>query len=466
MALPVINWAAIEPQGDPRYQGLMDAVRRGIETGYMPANQQADLQKKQLANRSTQMQNQYYPQVTEANIANTQANTGLTNTTAQYYPEDVRSSIALRMAQAKRENKMGDLPFGGFQPSGIAGDMWGLEMVKQQFGENSPQYAAAVQQYNLDLEKTKSQTAYQNVLAGTLPTRMLTPQGRGIVEQSNLQSGAMPTGQPWNQMPYFSGGVGGMGSNSISQAMNVPGNPNQPPQPGIPSQAGMQSPQSGVNGIQPQQLPAPAQELSALYGAKREKDATDLDARKRMRFAENIEKSFQLIDPDALTSYSGAKGQAQLAYEQGLDSAGFNTSEKFKKYQASLIPAITAAAQVRQFLGESIQPSMREELLSLTNPSTWNSSPATAKLKLQQFMKLMENEAQTYSDAVPGNPVAKARAESVRKLTISPEDAKKLENAGIAKRVDPADLTEDNLVATAKKHGISVEEVKKRLGVK
>ena len=59
-------------------------------------------------------------------------------------------------AEAKKQEAMAKLPFGGQQLSGAAGQIMGLEMVKGLYGENSPQYKQAKETYDLE-EKVQNQ---------------------------------------------------------------------------------------------------------------------------------------------------------------------------------------------------------------------------------------------------------------------------------------------------------------------
>src|ERR1700753_793230 len=105
----------------------------------------------------------------------------------------------LYKAQAEREQKMAELPFGGANVPGAPGQIVGLEMIKGLYGEGSPQYLQALQAFNLDQQSDKSRINYQDKLAETLPIRYTTPEGRQIIEQSNVNQGYSPAGTPQGQ---------------------------------------------------------------------------------------------------------------------------------------------------------------------------------------------------------------------------------------------------------------------------
>jgi hypothetical protein len=131
--------------GDPMSQGLMDAIQRGMQMGYMPKQMNAD--------------------------------------------------IALKQAEAQRAQQQANLPFGGATLPGASGQILALESVKQMFGEDSPQYKQAVSAFNLGQQSDQSRINYQNALTGTLPIRALTSTGKGFIEETNVAGGKLPTGQ-------------------------------------------------------------------------------------------------------------------------------------------------------------------------------------------------------------------------------------------------------------------------------
>lgn len=383
MPLPVINYAALQPSGDPFQSGLAEAIQNGFKMRYMPDMMKEELRKQQLANALAQIQADYAPQMTQAELeykqqmpANLMAQTGLTNEQAKYFGPSAMSVIGLQGAQTKLANQQASLPFGGHFLPGIGGEIQGLEAVRMMYGEDSPQYKAAQEQFKLNQDSTRSRIGYQNVLAQTMPTRSLTSPGKSIVEQANVGAGLMPTGAQWGapgqmQQPQMPG-AGNM-SNAISQALNQ----NQQ----IP------------------QAPGSSQELADQYALFRQKSVSDVDTRKRNLFATNIEKTLNNINVDDLTQYAGVKGGLEMKKQQGLAAVG-KQSPAYDKFQNSLTAADFLASQVRQFYGESIQPEMRQKLEALTNPGTWTNNPKLAAQLFNQTKNILGQEMQTYRDAL------------------------------------------------------------------
>lgn len=354
----------------------------------------------------------------------------------RYLPEHLRLQNQLLGAHAKKENAMANLPFGGAHLAGVAGQIAGLETIKQMYGEESPQYNSAKQLFDLGMQNTQSRISYQNALTGSMPNRYLTPTGKSLVEEFNVGSGNSPTGNGWGNKPSAPT-VLPLNAKQISAlqgALSQGGDENvEEADPNIPGQPG---------------------ELADEYKLLRQKNTTDQDTRKRNLFASNIEKSLNNLDPSALTQYSGIPGHGKLLLDKLM--AGFgNPSKNYQDYANSSMAADTAAKQIRQFLGESIQPAMSEKLEQLTNPSAWFYSPDQAKNLVGTTRKLLENEMGTYRDALRSTDIYQGKGISQQNNPQTNSSSKNNQN-----------YSNEDLEHTAKLRGISVEEVKRKLGIK
>jgi hypothetical protein len=340
-----------------------------------------------------------------------------------YMPRNLQAQLQLRQAQAQKESAQAKLPFGGASLPGIAGQLLGLESIKQMYGEQSPQYQTAKRGFDLQQQSTQSRIGYQDALTGTMPIRYLTPTGKGIIEQANVGQGNAPTGLPWDQQinPPRNEPLP-LSPEQIERLKQFNGqySPQQAPLQAPPQiQQGQEMPQQNQQmqpngqGLQMQgsQLPAnplsPAssKELSDQYSLKRQKDTTDSATRARNLYATNIEKTLNNIDVDDLTRYSGLKGGLTYLKEKSNDALGKPVSPQYQKFKEALNASEFLASQARQFYGESIQPSMREKLEQLTNPSSWTSSPDTAKKVFKNTVKILGQEMKTYRDAMEGRDV-------------------------------------------------------------
>lgn len=138
------------------------------------------------------------------------------------------------------------------------------------------------------------------------------------------------------------------------------------------------------------------QQVSALQA---QKGTTDPVARQKNLFAANIEKTLGMVNPQDLTQYAGISGQGELTGQKLL--AGLNKeSPAYDNYLKSSQAADLLAHQVRQFYGDSIQPSMMENLQKLTDPSEWSNNPKLATQLFNQTKTILQNEMGTYRQAM------------------------------------------------------------------
>lgn len=247
-------------------------------------------------------------------------------------------------AETKKLQAQANLPFGGANVPGPAGQIVGLEMIKQMYGEGSPQYKQASDAFNLGQEGVRSRVDYQNILSGTAPKRFSTPLGKSIQEYEDVKAGYMPgTRTPLTdeQQEFYKG----------------------------------------------------------KYGLSVNKSTTDADTRKRNLYGRNVDVTLSKIDPQALTQYSGLAGAAKLLKERSAAQTG-KASPEYKAYENSLTNAKLLAKQVRQFYGDSITPGVQEGLKQLTNPSTWLKSPEIAKQNYNSFVNTLKAEQKTYQQAM------------------------------------------------------------------
>lgn len=129
------------------------------------------------------------------------------------------------------------------------------------------------------------------------------------------------------------------------------------------------------------------------------KKTTDPQARAKLLYAANIDKTLAQIDPDALTQYAGFAGSLEKLAQEGL--APFSKESKnYDNYQSNVSLTKLLAKQVRQFYGDSIRPTVAKGLKELSNPATWKDNPKLAKKKYNTFVNLLRRETQTYRSAM------------------------------------------------------------------
>ncbi len=124
------------------------------------------------------------------------------------------------------------------------------------------------------------------------------------------------------------------------------------------------------------------------------KDTTDPKTREKLINASNMNITLDSINPKNLTQYSGAANNTDKVLDSIIEAAGAG-SPAYEAYQRELIKATAAAKQMRQYLGDSIQPSAQERLDHLANPEAWNVSPKLAEENFNFMKDLFKRETQT-----------------------------------------------------------------------
>lgn len=237
-----------------------------------------------------------------------------------------------------------NLPFGGQIPPGVAGQIVGLEMLKNRYGENSPQYKQAKMMQDLNQESSQARINYQNILSNTAPKRFSTPFGKTVQELKDVEKG------------------------------NFPGTENN-----------IENPQE-------------KEELENQYKLQMLKSTSDPKTRESIIASTNIDKTLDQLDPIALTSYSGVKGGLELLFDKGKESSG-NPSEKYLAYTNAVTLSKQLAKQIRAFYHDSVTPGVQAGIDQLVNPSAWSKDPKTALSNFNKFVKTLKTEQQTFLDA-------------------------------------------------------------------
>lgn len=249
---------------------------------------------------------------------------------------------ALKQAQIDQVKAQAQQPFGGRIPPGAVGQAIWLGMVKQRYGEDSPEFQQASQALQSQQESAQILNEYRKGLLESMGKRFASPTGKLQMELEAAQQGA------------------------------APGGPTLSPED-----------QAKVNQLQ-----------LAI-----QKKVSDPQARQRNLFASNIEKTLDLIDPEHLTQYAGIPGEIKKRQEEAKAPFG-KESEDYRNYQKSLTAANTLATQVRQFYGDSINPAMVRRLEVLTNPASWRNNPKIARQNFDQIKEILKRETKTYREAL------------------------------------------------------------------
>lgn len=260
-------------------------------------------------------------------------------------PQMNAADLAYKMAQAKKAETESNAPFGGQNLTGEAQRALGLELLKQQYGEDSEVYKNAKGLMEQEKENSKILNDQRKALTSTTDKRVSTPLAKLHQERDEILQGYMP------------------GSN-------------------------------GTIELTPEQQ----KEMMGQWNLKIEKESTDANVRLKTKFAENIHKTLDSFDPADLVQYSGLWGKAKEKIDQGKSIFGAE-NKAYTKFNEAITSAELLAKQIRQFYGDSIQPAMLERIEHLVNPSGWSKNPKIALAQYKQLRSVLTSELATFEDA-------------------------------------------------------------------
>lgn len=325
-------------------------------------------------------------------------------------------------------------------PSGDVANAMYVEQLRNQYGENDPRYLQAKRAHEMQLSARQSLMDYRTQLSNLAPYRAATPEEKLIAAQK------------------------GQG---VLQTFGNKGGENQR------VEAGMVSGEDGHR---------ISEEEAKVYNQALGKKTTDAAIRNKIPYAKNVKITLDSINPDALVQYSGPEGSMRYGMDT-LKAALGNPTPQFMEYQKALSSAKTLSKQLRQFWGDSIQPSATEKIDQLTNPSHWLKNPDVAKQQFEQLKQITDQELETFYNA--GTSPFKLDFDkntgsffttTSQKSAKKEEAAEKGEEQNINNESDDflnqmvpqllqlnPNYTASNIRHTAKNQGISIEEVIRRL---
>ncbi len=186
----------------------------------------------------------------------------------------------------------------------------------------------------------------------------------------------------------------------------------------------------------------PESPQAQLYDLQIQKTTTDSDTRKRSLLASNLEKSMDALNSDDIVRYSGPQGAIKLKKEQTMDLAG-HPSEEYLKYKEAQVAAEFEASELRQFFGDSITPEAKNHIRMLTNPSTLSKSPEAAKRQLEKSRAIVKKQLETFRGGLKSTK----------------------EHTGQPAMSEPQEHSEEDILETARKYGMTPQEVLQELGM-
>ena len=355
----------------------------------------------------------------------------------------------LKTGSDMMHNMMLNKYYGQLHPSGDVANAMYVEQLRNQYGEDDPRYLEAKRAHDLALQGRESLIGYRDNLNQTAGIRFTSPLGKEIAESE---------GRGAQDILDQRGGSGSGASSGYAY------NPNGTNVVASPQEVANAGKQVGDNN------PRTPEEREA-YMRKISKDTGDEDARKRMRFAENLDITRKAINVDNLTRYSGPQGTLKLMGEH-IKSFRGNPSKEYLDYNDAVNSASLMSKQMRQFYGESIQGPAMQKLEALANPTTWYKNPKVAQRQFDSLNKILDKETGTYkkygTSPIQLNGLEYKNGEftlgkSQRSATPSsqgnPGGSYDL-SASIPQlmKINPS-YTEENIRSTAKQTGKSIDQV-------
>lgn len=211
----------------------------------------------------------------------------------------------------------------------------------------------------------------------------------------------------------------------------------------------------GSNGMIPID-PLKQKQLEEAYKLKIQASTSDVGTRQTALRGENLLKSINASNIDALTRYSGITGALNLKKEQAKDLAG-NPSEEYLQYLEAEQAVKLEAKELRQFFGDSITPQATEAIDKMVNATSLTKSPEAAKRMIQKSRETIKKQIDTFKGALKSQEaygVQNQEEQFVQQMQNAIKNAQSNQLPSMA-----------DIEYTAKKHGMTIEEVKRQLGI-
>lgn len=425
MPLPVVSFT------DPRLsQPIQEAPwLTGIRTGEQLASQ---LQQMQQRAAMAPLQRQ----LTQAQIAEEPLREQIMRGQIAMQPHQqqlAHAQVLERLARAAHERALASSPYAGKILPGAAGRSQGLQILADTYGADSPIVKRAQKDYDSDMKLKLSRADYfsANTILKNLPnTVKLQKMENYYNEQAERRSQGLPTQtfKQWYTQPATEAGqvapqVGVSAHPEISTAATqltqtpvtttsptpaeqMVAGTQQMTQEVQPREAQPLTPEVTAHGVtqpmEPTQAPAqvpltqePFAQEARQVGVGISSKTIPTFVQQKMAFAANIQKTLEQMPESAITSYSQNPLKLANDYRKSLEG---NVTKDYADYLRFISNSKVLAKQVRQFYGDSITPSTREDLERITNPISWRTSPKAALVTYNALKNTLGREIDTYID--------------------------------------------------------------------
>ncbi len=430
-------------------QALLNQNQR-VANQYQPQNLAEALKQAQLQNGLDTVKLQYAPQTAQAGINNTNANTGLmgaqtnlTNTKNRFEPLQNVIEAMRAQQQTSRFGQAYQLKSALQSMAPAARDTW--------ISQHADEYNDMI---NTMANKANQQ---QDSMGSNILNQMMGqmfPQQGGAQQQGGMQRPGMMQAPPQQQGPQLSSGndsdlMQELSNNpSLMQAMMAQGGNNQ--------QQPMQQQQPGMQQAAPNAMPNQDANVDQL------KRALQLSANKSLTTASTQRQNEAVTQIDSMLSDPGFRERAKNAslYAGALGKGGAFVDALSQQNPKAYLDYLTFMNNDVTWLSNRIKSAdnmagtdaQREELHNAFSKAI---NPATSNPEM--FMSQIDNlqkSLHTLSTGVQksANPIFDTQRERPAQYGNSSSSA--------SKQYSDADLQH-----TAEKHGMTVEQVKQKLGI-
>jgi len=331
-----------KPLLESPWKNMLEDVLKGYQISQEPGKMKQEASARELANQLKTLEVEHKPKEYALGDQQKSLANALQSKALEHYEEKFNMARQLNQARIDKLNKA---PTSVIKPNGkVANIAWVKEQLKDP--NIDPAYAQQLKQALVDeQEHLEATTDRSKTLNATQYKRDATPVTKQYDEIKSIQNGKFP-------------------------------------------------------GTDRDLTPKEQSDMQSSLMLNIVKQTTDPKTREKLINANNMNITLDSIDPKKLTYYSGIEGQFVDKPADAILEGFGEGSQEYQDYIHETNKATFAAKQMRQYLGDSIQPSAQEKLDKLTKPEAWNVSQKTAEENFNFMRELYKQESQTLVRAV------------------------------------------------------------------
>jgi hypothetical protein len=421
---PILNFDQTNPglAAAQRMQQMRNLAAQtqqtNIQNQFLPQGLAEQLRGASIGNDLKDVELQYAPQMTQAQLAMLRAQPNLINAQAN----EANAKVPLYGAQTNLANA--EVPYVGMK--------YAAPYLSAQ--ANLLKAGTGVSNSFRNWSQTPEGSALIQSNPGLAQAVFSAMSGQSGLLNSGMAGGGVP---PSLQNLLSSSGSGGAQQPQLP-SITLPGTA-----PAGAAGAASGQPAANMNASMPNNISAVQSASQDTYAKKVE----TANQRNQQLYASILDNLFQGAQPlmNSVTGYAGLPGRAKLQQDRVQASFG-KTSPDYQNYlnfTRNYAPNI--ANEMRRTLGGQATDNEQKLMASVANPAYWDSNPDMA---MQQFKSLQDMYRQRVNPALTQTP-SQTRAK-LNNSNAAPQSAKNYSDA--------------DLQHTAQKYGMTIDQVRQRLG--